>query len=265
MGKAARNPMARWLSTPSRVAAVAIILLTCAGGLYFHHHQYGERNLPAPELVYKEYATKAGENIEVTLADGSIIRLNGGSTLRFLAHFTDKQREVFLSGEAYCEIAKDKERPFLVTMDDYHVQVFGTTFNVNAYPGDEELSVALVEGSVSVLKEAGDNILLEPGKKVAFQRATGNYTKGEFCFEEELGWKDKVFRFRNTPLPEVYQQLHHRYGVSFEAGGLDVSDIRINASFNDTPFSTIITALEEATELSHQVLEGKRIIVTAAK
>uniref|UniRef100_UPI003217CB9E FecR family protein n=1 Tax=uncultured Draconibacterium sp. TaxID=1573823 RepID=UPI003217CB9E len=259
MGIEEKRPTINWFRNRYKVAAVAIVLLIIASGVIFN--QIADKSSVSMKPAYCEFSTQPGENLKVDLPDGSSIRLNGSSSLRFVEHFSKLKREVQITGEAFCEIAKETKRPFIVDLGEYKVEVLGTTFNVNAYPEAEKLSVALVEGKVKVGAEQGKTIFLEPGKMVAFNRRTLEYVKSDFDFNEQLGWKNKIFRFKNTPLSEVYQQLEHRYGVSFKTGNLDVSDIRINASFDNTPFLTIITAIEVGTELSYEILENKEIKV----
>ncbi|MFV0268129.1 MAG: FecR family protein [Draconibacterium sp.] len=246
MGEAGKKPSVNWFIRTYKVAAVALVLLGIASVVFFN--QRAHKSSVPEELTYLEFSTKPGENLNVDLPDGSFIRLNGGSNLRFEEHFSKLKREVYLTGEAYCEIAKDHKRPFTVYMGDYQVEVLGTTFNVDAYPDATNLSVALVEGKVKVCQTEGENVFLEPGKMVAFNRETREYVKSDFDFDEQLGWKNKTFRFKNTPLPEVYRQLEYRYGVSYETGEHDVSCIKINASFYDATFLTIITAIEVVNE-----------------
>ncbi len=263
MGEADKKRSVNRFRNVYKVAAVALVLLGISSVVFFN--QRADQSPVSVELAYLEFSTKPGENLNVDLPDGSFIRLNGGSSLRFEEHFSKSKREVYLTGEAYCEIAKDTKRPFIVNMGDYQVEVLGTTFNVDAYPDATNLSVALVEGKVKVCQAKGENVFLEPGKMVAFNRETREYVKSAFDFDEQLGWKNKTFRFKNTPLPEVYRQLEYRYGVSFETGELDVSGIKINASFDDASFLTIITAIEVGTELSYEILEDKKITVTNNK
>lgn len=260
MGESKKRSLVVRLRPFYKVAAIALLVFVVGSVVVFFKND--ENAVESVALVYCEFITNTGENLNVELPDGSSILLNGGSSLRFVEHFSETKREVQITGEAYCKIAKEKARPFIVDLGEYKVQVLGTTFNVNAYPESEKIAVALVEGRVKVEVKQGDDVFLEPGKMVAFNRRTNDYVKSEFETKEEVGWKNKVFRFKNTPLTEVYRQLEHRYGVSFKTGDLDVSDVRINANFNDTPFMTMIAAIEAGTELSYEILETKDIIVT---
>nr|WP_321355702.1 FecR family protein [uncultured Draconibacterium sp.] len=259
MGKPKKRSFVTRFKQVYKIAAIALVLLA-VGGVVVVYQSTDNTTDPIVQ-VYREFNTTPGENLKVDLPDGSSILLNGGSSLRFIEQFSATKREVQIKGEAYCKIAKEKARPFIVNLGEYKVQVLGTTFNVDAYPENENISVALVEGSVKVEAKQGDDVSLKPGKMVVFNQKTNQYVKCDFDFNEQLGWRNKNFRFKNTPLPEVYKQLEYRYGVHFKTGNLDVSDVKINASFDNTPFLTMITAIELGTELSYKILENKDIIV----
>jgi ferric-dicitrate binding protein FerR (iron transport regulator) len=231
----------------SRIAAILIIAITIGSVLYV---QQIKEDGKEPSIGYQYFSTKPGENLKLTLPDGSFIQLNGGSSIRFTEHLSGMKREVEITGEAYCKVAKDKKRPFIVTLGDYKIEVLGTTFNVNDYKEDQYLTVALVEGKVTVHRNQGGNVLLEPGKMVSFNKATHEHVQTGFDVRDLIGWKDKIFEFDNTPLIEVIKKIERRYGVTFETPGTDLSRFRINAKFDNDKLQTIMKAIEYGTGLT---------------
>jgi ferric-dicitrate binding protein FerR (iron transport regulator) len=113
-------------------------------------------------VSFNTLATPRGGQYKVVLADGSEVWLNASSSLRFPTVFTGNQREVELTGEAYFEVAKNKERPFRVKVGDIQVNVLGTHFNINAYADESAVKTSLLEGSVKIIKGKTSG-LLKPG------------------------------------------------------------------------------------------------------
>lgn len=159
----------------------------------------------------------AGEYM-VILEDGSRVWLNAGSTLRYPVQFAGKERRVeLLSGEAYFEIKKNNEKPFIVVANQMEILAVGTAFNVNSYLAEAgSISTTLAEGKVKV--SAKDVIrLLSPGEQAIFYREHDNRIEiSEVDLEEVLAWKNGLFVFRSTPLPDVIQQLARWYDVDIE-------------------------------------------------
>jgi len=242
-----------------KVAAVLFVVIGIGSIIYIQQ----KGNVSREELAYQFYSTNPGQNLNVTLNDGSSILLNGGSRMYLSKNFSKNQREIWIEGEAYCQIKKDPKHPFTVNLGDYKVKVLGTTFNVDAYNDDNILKVALVEGKVKVLRENRDSLLLDPGEMLSFNKQTHKYTQTIFNPDNITGWKDKVFVFRNTPLDEVFKDLERRYGVKFVTGNVDISKFCINATFRDETFSTILKTIEFGTDLSFEMHDNKQIILTA--
>ncbi|MGK4568546.1 FecR family protein [Flavobacterium sp. 3HN19-14] len=114
------------------------------------------------------------------MSDGTVIHLNSGTTLRYPVKFiAGENRQVFLDGEAYFDVAKDKAHPFIVNADKLNVRVLGTHFNVTNYPEDDQTDVVLVEGSVGLYGsnttfDATKNTVLKPGYKGSFNKNTSS-------------------------------------------------------------------------------------------
>src|SRR5690606_25698590 len=121
-----------------------------------------------------------GKKFQIQLSDGTLVHLNAGSSLRYPVDFlSEGPRQVFLSGEAYFDVAKNASNPFIVNVDDLEVRVLGTQFNVSAYSEDEYIDVVLVEGSVNLNKKEGDMVELSPGQKGSYKQNSDSITVNE--------------------------------------------------------------------------------------
>ncbi len=151
------------------------------------------------------------KDYKVRLDDGSTVWLNAASTLRFPFRFGASKREVYLTGEAYFEVAKNAKVPFVVHTDYADIQVHGTSFNVNAYE-NEVFSTSLVEGSVSAVR-GNKEIPLLPGQEV-FSKSGGLSVRS---FDPELlSWRSGTYYFHRKPLAEIAQVLVRWYDVKLD-------------------------------------------------
>jgi len=138
-------------------------------------------------------STPVGGQYQVTLPDGTKVWLNAASTLKFPPAFSDNERKVMLTGEAYFEVAKNQAQPFKVSMaDSTDVVVTGTHFNINAYQNEKEQQVTLLEGSV-IVSNATNVAKLEPGTKALIKNKL--ITKTKFWMQKKLqdGKMDYLF------------------------------------------------------------------------
>ena len=134
-----------WL-TLSGFAAVFIIGFIVA---YFFIRQSGY-DVIQEKIIYNELDIPIGSKSKITLSDGTQIWLNAGSTLKYPSKFSDKKREIFFEGEAFFDVSKDKNRPFIVRTSEINIRVLGTKFNVKSYPEDNIIEATLVSGSIEI-------------------------------------------------------------------------------------------------------------------
>ena len=158
-----------------------------------------------------------GEKYSIVLPDGTKVFLNAGTTLRYPDHFEGGSREVYLNGEAYLEVTKDAEHPFVVKTEEVEVKVLGTVFNVNAYPEGEWVRTTLVEGKVEAVC-GGRLFVMEPGMQVAYSKGTGETEYKKVDTHLFTSWKDGYYEFEEMELGELMPLLGRWYavGVDFE-------------------------------------------------
>ena len=129
------------------------------------HYSKGAK---AEKLVYNTLTVPYGKRFDIVLSDNTHVFLNAGSSLRYPVNFIKgKNREVFLEGEAFFEVTKDTQHPFVVNAHEINVRVLGTKFNVSAYPESLATKTVLVEGAVGLYKtetyKAENATLMTPG------------------------------------------------------------------------------------------------------
>lgn len=165
-------------------------------------------------VVYNTVTVPAGGEYQLLLADGTRIWMNAVSRLRFPVRFSGKQREVFLEGEAYFEVVKNKQQPFIVHTSRGSIEVLGTGFNVRDYKDENKVVTTLVEGKV-VYRPGNDlkyEIHLEPGEQVE-DKADEALRACKVNVALYVGWKDGKYIFENTTLEEIMQVLSRWYDI----------------------------------------------------
>lgn len=193
---------------------------------------------------------------KLTLPDGTKVWLNAESSIRYPVSFSGNERKVFVTGETYFEVAKDKSKPFRAVADDVMVEALGTRFNINAYPDEPFMNATLVEGSVLVSNGKTDNIL-KPGQQA--QLSAIGFSIANVETADIIAWKDNQFKFVNTPLDVIMRQVERWYDaeVVYESKPTDHFNAEVS---RDVPVSKLLHYLE-LTNRVHFKIENRKIIV----
>ena len=174
-----------------------------------------EENQKTIASVYNTIEIPIGGEYRLVLADGSKIWINAGSKLKFPVSFTTGQREVYLEGEAYFEVAKDSRHPFIVHTSRGTIEVLGTGFNVRGYREEQKVVTTLVQGKVVYRseKQPDQEIVLEPGFQVNDQEG-GILQPRKVDVILYTGWKDGKYVFENATLEEIMRVLSKWYDIA---------------------------------------------------
>jgi transmembrane sensor len=206
-------------------AAVAVISILATGlGAYFMGSQF-------PGDQYAAVSCPKGQITNVTLFDGTNIWLNSGSTLKYPKTFNEKEREVYLEGEALFEVAKNKKKLFVVHTADADIKVHGTVFDVKAYREMTNVETVLIEGSVEFV--SGDkSVFMKPGEKLKLNPASDKVTVLEVNTTDYTAWKGGKIYFNNETLENLTIQLERWYEVKFRFGSEGVKNFRFSGVIN---------------------------------
>ena len=167
------------------------------------------------QLFYTSMAPK-GSVSQMILPDSTFICLNSGSTLRYSIDGMKDNREVFLDGEAWFQVQKSEDKPFIVHTGIYDVNVKGTEFNIKAYAEDEDVVTTLEKGSITVTSgktELKEQSVLKPGQQLVYNKGTGSISVGAVNPRLFTSWKENKLIFINMSLRELVVLLERKYGV----------------------------------------------------
>ena len=201
---------------------------------------------------YNTLLTKRGGEYRILLEDGTKVHLNADSRLKYPIAFGRNKRVVYLQGEAYFEIAPDKDRPFYVITDKMEVKQYGTAFNVNAYPG-EKTEVVLVRGSVGVTVGYAEQ-MLEPGQLAELPADGDLLTVTPVDVNSYIAWNEGRFFFDNQSLKEIADILSRWYDIDirFKTDGLQSLHFTGSLDRYDT-IEPIIQAISSTVDVQAEI------------
>ena len=210
---------------------------------------------------WKEYETHRGQTRTVSLPDGSEIKLNVSSKIRFQNDFLNGAiRKISLEGEAFFDVAKMPNKPFVVLAKGVETSVLGTSFNIEAYDKDEYLRVAVVTGKVKVSEVEGkDQIYLEPDEMATW--GNNSIEKSTYDPGLVLGWTERSLVFKKASFEEVIEELENWYDVDFEIIG-NISSDEYDGVHHNESLETLLTGLSFAGNFKYK-MEEKKITITA--
>lgn len=209
-------------------------------------------------VTYNTLSTPRGGQYQLILPDGSKVWLNASSSIHFPTAFVGNERNVELTGEAYFEVAKNREKPFHVNVNGMQVEVIGTHFNVNAYVDEGAIKTSLLEGSVKI-KKGNISGLLKPGQQGVLNKNSNNLEIRSADMNEVIAWKNGLFQFDGANIKAIMREISRWYDVQIEYRGI-VPDRRFEGKISrDSQLSDVLRILE----LSNVkfAVEGKKIIV----
>lgn len=214
------------------------------------------------ELRFNELEIPRGGEYKVRLADGTLVYLNSATRMKYPVKFDEKERKVYLSGEAYFEVAKDPERPFFVEMEGVEVRVYGTSFNVNTHQKGNVQTV-LVKGSIGVkVLSSGMESVIRPGQMAEFKQGNTKVDVKDVNVAVYTDWKDGIFRFENQRLEDILTVLSNWYDVDIFYQTVSVKELHFSGymeRYKDV--SVILEAITLSTGVTFSI-QGKTIVVS---
>lgn len=272
---ASRSKTRRWL------VSTMVIVVVAVGVFVLKNEKSGGDKLASNALPISQVSTKSGSKTRIQLPDGSTVWLNASSDLTYDKNFGKNLREVNLVGEAFFDVVRDPERPFIIHTRVIDVKVLGTQFNVRAYPNDAYTEASLIKGSVEVAvkNRPNEKHYLKPNEKVSvannIDQSPEKITKVKpLVVTESLthyhgdstiietSWVDNKLVFQeNENFKEVALRMERWYGVHIDFADEKISEYRIYGSFTIETIEQALDALKESVKFNYK-RNGNDIIIT---
>ena len=248
----------------NRWKRVAIWLIIVCGGILIYqvarNNHFVEKTETA-HLISK--ISPHGQKVSTTLPDGTKVKLNAGSKLITPERFGAEQREVTLVGEAFFEVAENREKPFIIHTADLNVVVLGTSFNIDAYTlNKDHMSVAVATGKVrvSASSDSSEAIELIPGQMLTHARKTGVMKVQNFDWDKELAWKDNVLVFKNDNIDTILSELKRWYGVEIRLDKAIAKDKYFTGKYDNPTLVAVLKGLSFVYDFEYTI-NNKKVII----
>ncbi|MCS2891018.1 FecR domain-containing protein [Parabacteroides faecis] len=233
----------------ARIASVIILLLLTGISVY----RYAMEQQKMQDMIV---SVEKGQKANVVLPDGSKVWVNSDSRLIYGSRFTSKERILELEGEAYFEVAPDKDRPFIVETKNISVKALGTSFDVKSYKEDNWVSAVLMTGKVEVWSE-NEKLILEPNQRILFDKSTGKMEKSRVMDATDFsGWMYNTLSFEAETFENIVQTLQRLYNTKIVFESESLKKYRFTGSPGNTSLESILQILSLTSPLSYEVKDS---------
>lgn len=215
----------------SKIAASVLIVLTTGILAFYAGKSTGKEE---PQVAYYETTVALGAQSKVVLPDQSVVWINAGSSIKYHEDTKKQTRNINLEGEAYFEVNKNPDMPFIVESGSLQVSVLGTSFNVKAYENQETIDIVLVSGKVEVHSEnkKEDTYLLSPDEMLSYNKQTNQVEKSMVQSLNYCAWKNGLLKFEEQQFTLLAKDLERIYKVQIEIKSEVLKKERFSGSFS---------------------------------
>jgi|SRR5690554_2817991 len=237
----------RWISYAS-VAVVAVLFFMLGISLHLL------RDYSPQELIVM---VGNGQKASVQLPDGSHVRLNSASELRYFPDFGKKNRTVKLVGEAYFDVQSNPDNPFIVlTHDDLQVKALGTKFNIKSYPNDEQITGTLIEGKIEVSNPLLSEVL-NPYDRITYHTKEMTFSRSHIDnVEEAVFWMTDQFVFDKETLENIAKMLERTYNVTISFASPDIKEIQYSGKIKNNSIKNVLNIITVVSPVQYAITES---------
>jgi transmembrane sensor len=239
-----------------RVAAILIGPIMLSVGWYF-----GSNNQSTKELTWNNVTAPRKHIAVFTMADGTEIWLNAGSTLSYPNGDQSNKREVKLTGEGYFKVAKNACKPFSVITPKATVKVLGTVFNMKAYPGENQIVTTLEEGSIELLTQTANSsdLRLKPGEQARYDTKEGKIEISNVDATLFSSWRNDKYIFKDADLKTIITELERLYDIKIYIKNPRLEKLRFRGMFSyDLDLLDAFETLRRSVKLSYTI-KGREV------
>ena len=213
------------------------------------------------ELVFNELNVPYGKTFALVLSDGTEVHLNAGTVLKYPVKFLEgKNREVYLTGEAYFKVSKDKKHPFVVQSNDLNIRVLGTSFNVSSYSENKNIFTVLVEGAVRLYgkdetysKEKSK--LLTPGREAKWNKENRNIRIKKVNTSLYTSWIDGTLVIEKLKFHQIIKRLERHYNIKIINNNKELANQVFTATFRVENITEVLESFKTNFSFKYEIKE----------
>jgi transmembrane sensor len=215
------------------------------------------------DTIWQTIKTPAGQRSEFTLPDGTQVFLNSKTSLSYPVAFNGATRDVKIIGEAFFDVAENKEQPFIVNTGKIKVEVTGTEFKASNYPNENLTEIVLASGKINLFQgeyAKNRNVLgaMVPGEKATFYDNEDKVYFDKVEVDKYISWKDGVLMFRDDSMPDVVRRLNRWFNVDIQLTGDALEDYVYTATFQDESLIQILDLLKMSAPIDYTIKHRER-------
>lgn len=204
--------------------------------------------------LYNTIEVPNGQRSQITLYDGTKVWINSGTKFKYPVAFSKDTRDVYIEGEAYFDVAKDKKHPFIVNAGRLKIKVLGTRFNVCAYPEDGKSYTTLEEGSVNAINtKNGDQFTLKPGEQVTFNPSTNSLQYQDVNTALYTSWKENMLRFDDATFAELIIKMERWYGIKITIDPSVNTKERYTMTIKTESLREMLSLISKTTQIKYEI------------
>jgi ferric-dicitrate binding protein FerR (iron transport regulator) len=197
-----------------------------------------------------------GQMSSIVLPDGTKVQLNSGTKLSYSGKFNAGDRTVGLEGEAFFDVSNDPEHPFVIKTNALDFKVYGTSFNIQAYPDDKEINTTLIEGSLGIIGKSGSELMkLVPGENATYREGDKKLFVSKVNLDLYTSWKDGLVTFRNEKLKDIARKIERWYNVEIVIKNNQLGEeLYIGTILKNKPVDQILEVLSLTSSLKYRMV-----------
>jgi len=242
-----------------KYAAVFVLAFVLGSLSLYFVNRSGQDQLTT---LYNTIDVPFGERSQITLYDGTKIWLNSGTKFTYPVSFGRNSREVQIEGEAFFDVAKNPDRPFVVSAGQLKVEVLGTQFNVCAYADDTEFSATLEEGAINAVNiKSGRSVTLKPGEQLVLNRTTNNLSLQRVNTELYTSWKENLLKFEDAPFEDVIKKMERWYDVKITVDAKINTQERYTMTIKTESLREMLQLVSKTTRMNYEIKENNVQII----
>lgn len=242
-------------------ACISLFVMVCGLCSILFMQNYAANDMLCADVVV---STQMGEQSHITLPDGSQVTLNALSTIRYATAMPDGKRRVQVDGEAFFNVAKDPEHPFVVTAGDVDITCLGTSFDVRNYADEQTTAVVLADGKVRVSTAEAD-LTMEPDSRVVYNRSTKTLSKRSVPSSDYICWMSGEVRYNNQTLEQIAAELSRNYNIEVVITSDELKQERFTGYLGRSSLRNILDVICLASDLNYHVDGDTKVYVYPRK
>lgn len=230
--------------------------------------------LTPEQLAVQTISIPNGAQSDITLPDGSTVKLNSGSTISYSNNFNKDTREVKLVGEAFFAVQKNPKKPFVVNTKALDVKAYGTEFIVTAYDDEQEVEATLLEGIISVQSKNETNgkareIYLKPNERMVYSlpkeggNASTTQGAGKYLLYKNIdskgitAWLNNELYLKNEPITNLVKRLERKYNVTIQLKDDSMKELKFSGLLKDQTIEQVLLALKLTSSIDYKIKDRK--------